>query len=49
MAIVVAGSVLYLCLTLRGQLLHPVAAFQEPPVDKPPVPQVIGVLTEPIE
>jgi hypothetical protein len=31
MAIVVAGSVLYLCLTLRGQLLRPVAAFEDAP------------------
>jgi MFS family permease len=33
MAIVVAGSVLYLCLTLRGQLLRPVAAFEELSLD----------------
>ncbi|QNE20901.1 MFS transporter [Kribbella qitaiheensis] len=30
MAIVVAGSVFYLCLTLRGQVLRPVAAWAEP-------------------
>ncbi|TCN39854.1 Na+/melibiose symporter-like transporter [Kribbella orskensis] len=46
MAIVVAGSVLYLCVTLRGQVLRPVAAWQEP---SPEQVTVVGVLAEPLE
>jgi MFS family permease len=46
MAIVVAGSVLYLCVTLRGQVLRPVAAWQEPSI---PSVSVVGVLAEPLE
>jgi MFS family permease len=46
MAIVIAGAALYLCATLRGQVLRPVAAYQEPAT--PPV-SVVGVLAEPIE
>ena len=46
MAVVVGGSVLYLCLTLRGQVLRPVAAWQEP---SPPPASVVGVLAEPLD
>ena len=46
MAIVVAGSVLYLCVTLRGQVLRPVAAWQEP---SPEQVTVVGVLAGPLE
>jgi MFS family permease len=47
MAVVVAGSVLYLCLTLRGQVLRPISAWQEP--STPEHVAVVGVLTEPLD